>query len=75
MWSDFWRRHRGECIGVACGFILGIVYLVSGFWDMLIFAFIVFVGFLIGRRLNRGELSIDFERLWQWLTERWRPFR
>jgi len=75
MWNELWEKHRGKCIGAACGIFFGLVYLFFGFWDMLIFAFIVFIGYYLGNKLDRGERPLGIEELWRWLTERWRMFR
>ncbi|MEO3944395.1 DUF2273 domain-containing protein [Gorillibacterium sp. CAU 1737] len=75
MWRELWERHSGKLIGSACGLVLGIVYLIAGFWDMLIFAFLVYIGYYVGRKLDRREPLFEREELLQWLTERWRMFR
>ncbi|MBO9609044.1 MAG: DUF2273 domain-containing protein [Paenibacillaceae bacterium] len=76
MWNELWERHRGKTIGVAGGILFGLLYLIVGFWDMLIFAFIVFIGYHIGRKLDRKEsLLEDAEQLWRRLSEKWRMFR
>lgn len=75
MWNDLLENHRGKLIGAASGFFLGILYLIVGFWDMLIFAFIVFIGYYMGKKLDRGQPLLQFESFWRWLTERWRMFR
>ncbi|WP_058303720.1 DUF2273 domain-containing protein [Gorillibacterium timonense] len=75
MWRELWEKHSGKLIGTASGLILGIVYLIAGFWDMLIFAFLVFIGYYVGRKLDRREPLFEREELLQWLTERWRMFR
>lgn len=75
MWREIWEKHSGKLIGAACGAVLGIVYLIAGFWDMLIFAFLVFIGYYVGRKLDRREPLFEREELVQWLTERWRMFR
>lgn len=76
MWNELWERHRGKTVGAAGGVLLGLLYLIVGFWDMLIFAFIVFIGYHIGRKLDRKEsLLEDAEQLWRRLSEKWRMFR
>lgn len=49
MWKELWQEHRGAMIGVMAGLLLGFVYLLAGFWHMLMFAAIVFISFLIGK--------------------------
>lgn len=75
MWNELWEKHRGKCIGAASGVFFGFIYLIWGFWDMLIFAFIVFIGYYVGKKLDRGERMLEVDELWQWLTERWKMFR
>lgn len=75
MWMELWENHKGKILGAAFGFFLGILYLIVGFWDMLIFAFIVFIGYYMGKKLDQGERLIHVEVLWRWLSERWKMFR
>ena len=75
MWNELWASHRGTCIGVASGVFFGLIYLIFGFWDMLIFAFIVYTGYAIGKQLDRGELSSKQESFFRWLNDRWRMFK
>jgi len=78
MWNELWERHRGLLIGVASGLFLGIIYLISGFWDMLIVAFIVSIGVYVGCRFDAGRLSLNAD---EWLdklsrlADRWKWFR
>jgi uncharacterized membrane protein len=75
MWKELWDRHRGATLGMACGIFLGFIYLFFGFWDMLIFAFISFLGYYFGARADRNEPLFLFEDTWEWLTDRWKMFR
>jgi uncharacterized membrane protein len=75
MWRELWEFHKGKCAGLIAGVVLGIIYLVVGFWDMLIFAFIVFIGYYVGKRLDQGLPFPDVAELWRRLSERWRMFR
>jgi uncharacterized membrane protein len=75
MWNELWEQHRGKVIGVAMGFVLGFIYLICGFWDMLVFAFIVIVGFYIGKKIDRGEEILPIEDIWRNVTQKWRRFR
>lgn len=72
---QIWEKHRGKCLGAAYGFFLGILYLIVGFWDMLIFAFIVYIGYYMGKKRDDGERLFDWAGLWRWLSERWNLFR
>jgi uncharacterized membrane protein len=75
MWNELWEHHRGKCIGAAAGVGLGFIYLICGFWDMLIFAFIVVVGYYIGTKLDRKEEILPpVEDIWRNVTQKWRRF-
>jgi uncharacterized membrane protein len=75
MWNELWESHRGKVIGVAAGVFFGFIYLFFGFWDMLIFGFIVLLGFYIGSKLDRKESFVMLEDIWRYLTQKWRMFR
>ncbi|MNI05176.1 hypothetical protein D3C73_581220 [compost metagenome] len=75
MWNELWEQHRGKLIGAAAGVVLGFIYLICGFWDMLIFAFIVTVGYYIGTKIDRKEEILSIEDIWRNLTQKWRRFR
>lgn len=75
MWRNLWQQHTGKCAGTAAGLFFGIVYLIVGFWDMLFLALLVFVGFQVGKRIDRGEPGPNFSRILDWLNNRWRMFR
>lgn len=75
MWNELWEHHRGKCLGAAAGIFLGLLYLIVGLWDALIFAFIVFIGYYMGKKLDQGERLLDVEDVRRWLSERWRMFR
>lgn len=71
-----WESHRGRIVGSIAGVLFGIIYLVSGFWDMLFFALVVFIGYTFGKRkdLHQGFL-VPMREAMQWLSERWRLFK
>lgn len=75
MWNELWESHRGKVIGVASGVFFGFIYLFFGFWDMLIFGFIVLLGFYVGNKLDRKESFVILEDIWRYLTQKWRMFR
>lgn len=78
-----WRALRealnsergGRLKGLLAGLFLGFLYLFIGFWDMLMFAIIVGIAYLIGYIRDRGRLPFDLSPLAEWLTERWRGFK
>jgi uncharacterized membrane protein len=71
MWNEVWKQHKGKVIGAGAGLFLGFIYLFFGFWDMLIFAFIVTVGCYIGGKLDRKEKFPSLEDIWRYLTQKW----
>jgi uncharacterized membrane protein len=71
MWHELWEHHKGKVIGAGAGLFLGFIYLLFGFWDMLIFAFIVTVGCYIGGKLDRKEKFPSLEDIWRYLTQKW----
>ncbi|HAF97465.1 DUF2273 domain-containing protein [Paenibacillus lactis] len=75
-WKEIWESHRGRIFGVAGGLVCGLIYLLSGFWDMLFFALVVFIGYTFGKRkdLNQGSI-FHFQEWGRWLSERCRPFK
>lgn len=75
MWNELWNNHKGKTIGVVCGFLLAVIYLFFGFWDMLVFGFIILVGFYIGQKLDAGERIVDLEPVYRWITDRWSMFK
>ncbi|MDD9267521.1 DUF2273 domain-containing protein [Paenibacillus sp. GCM10023248] len=75
MWNELWESHRGKVVGVAAGIFFGFIYLFFGFWDMLIFGFIVLVGFYVGNKVDRKESFVMLEDIWRYLTQKWRMFR
>ncbi|UFJ43282.1 DUF2273 domain-containing protein [Brevibacillus humidisoli] len=48
-------EHKGKCLGVAAGFFFGLIYLIVGFWDTLVFIVLVSTGYYIGRKLDQKE--------------------
>jgi uncharacterized membrane protein len=49
------REHKGKITGVAAGLLFGIIYLLVGFWDTLVFVVFVGTGYYIGRKLDHNE--------------------
>lgn len=67
-----WVREGrvGRSIGFACGIMLGVLYLIFGFWDTLVFAFIVFVGYQLGLKSDNREKWLDISAVIRWFSER-----
>ncbi|WP_276351937.1 DUF2273 domain-containing protein [Cohnella caldifontis] len=72
MWKAWWDAYGGRTCGVAAGLFFGLVYLLCGFWDMLFVALLVGIGFWAGKHKDekRGPL-FPWERLTDWMTDRW----
>lgn len=75
MWMELWQQYKGRIIGLVSGIFLGLVYLFSGFWDMLIVAFIVFIGYLFGKKSDEKQTWPSITQWWQWIMDRWRMLR
>lgn len=75
MWKDVWENHKGKTLGLFIGFLLAIVYLGFGFWDMLVFGFVILVGFYVGMKIDKKEPVFDWGPLYRWMTERFRMFK
>ena len=79
MWDNLWQAlrgtHGGKIIGVIIGVSLGCIYLFAGFWDMLFFAIIVYIGYYIGSMIDRGRPPFYWQLFYEWLTDRWRGFK
>ncbi|KGE17965.1 DUF2273 domain-containing protein [Paenibacillus wynnii] len=75
-WKEVWGSHGGRIAGVAFGIFLGLIYLLSGFWDMLFFALVVFIGYTLGKRKDHAQAPLfQWQEFVQWLSGRWRPFK
>jgi len=68
----FTGERRGRNTGIAIGLFLGFLYLIAGFWDMLIFAIIVGIALAAGIAYDRG---VDWRAIGEWLADRWRGFK
>lgn len=68
-----WARagRAGRIAGTAAGILLGIVYLIWGFWDMLAFALIALTGYVLGLKNDNGEKWLDKNAIVRWFTDRW----
>ncbi|MRN53553.1 DUF2273 domain-containing protein [Paenibacillus monticola] len=75
-WKELWGSHGGRIVGVSSGIVLGLIYLISGFWDMLFFALVVFIGYTLGNRKDKAQAPlVQWRELITRLSERWRPFK
>ncbi len=75
-WKELWGSHGGRIAGVTFGIVLGLIYLISGFWDMLFFALVVFIGYTLGNRKDKAQAPLfQWRELVARLSDRWRPFK
>ncbi|MDP4096738.1 DUF2273 domain-containing protein [Paenibacillus sp. P96] len=75
-WKEIYMEYKGRILGIAGGIGLGIVYLVSGFVDTLIFALLVFIGYTLGKRIDaKLDVFQPLEKLGEWIFNRKRPFK
>jgi uncharacterized membrane protein len=75
MLDEIWERYKGTCLGTVGGIFFGIVYLIFGFWDMLVFAAVVLIGYTAGKKADRNEPWVDFDKWRKLFSEKWRLFR
>ncbi|CAH1217887.1 MULTISPECIES: DUF2273 domain-containing protein [Paenibacillus] len=76
LWREIWDNYKGRILGIVGGIFFGFLYVWIGFWDMLFFALLVFVGYTLGRRSDsKLEFHIPWREWGQWLGDRWRPFK
>ncbi|GGA22423.1 DUF2273 domain-containing protein [Paenibacillus physcomitrellae] len=75
-WKELWTSYKGRLLGVAAAVFLIIIYLISGFWNMMFCALILFIGYTAGKYkdLDQGSL-IPWKEIRDWLFSKWRPFR
>lgn len=75
MWNELWEHHRGKLIGAIAGVFLGFLYLFFGFWDTLIFAFILVLGYYIGNKVDKKEDIVPYQDIMNYLSQKWKMFR
>lgn len=76
MWKQLWETYGGRAAGVAAGLFFGFLYMFVGFWNMLFFALLVWIGYLVGKHKDTGSGPLfPWQRIAEWVTDRFRPFR
>ncbi|MGC5324419.1 DUF2273 domain-containing protein [Brevibacillus sp. SYSU BS000544] len=64
MWWEILNEHKGKAIGVAAGLFFGIIYLLVGFWDTIVFIVFVSTGLYFGKKFdNREDLLEILDRI------------
>ena len=68
-----WARggRVGRIVGTAAGIVLGFIYLIWGFWDMLAFALIAFAGYTLGLKSDNREKWVDRNAIARWFSDKW----
>jgi len=54
-----WNEHPGKCLGTLFGVLLGLLYLLFGFWRMLVVALLILGGYYIGKKADEKERLRD----------------
>ena len=53
--EEIWQVHSGKIVGIATGFILGILIITIGFFSTLFVLICTVAGFVIGKRIDQKE--------------------
>ena len=72
IFSIIWAQYSGRITCTMLAFFIGIVYLIAGFWKMLIFSSLVIAGYFIGQYIDRKESwkdTIDKVFLKRWVDK------
>jgi len=55
LFEEIWQQHSGKIVGVALGFILGVLIICFGFFRTLFVMLCVAAGFVVGKRIDEKE--------------------
>lgn len=55
LFEELWNQHRGKLLGTLFGFWLGVLFLMVGFWRMLIVALLIMCGYYFGKKVDEKE--------------------
>ncbi|KUO50554.1 MAG: hypothetical protein APF76_07860 [Desulfitibacter sp. BRH_c19] len=58
--TDAVTLHRGKLIGATIGLVFGLCTIFFGFWKALFLGVCIYVGYFVGRRMDKNE---DFKEL------------
>jgi len=53
--SYLWQNHRGALVGALTGLVVGLLFLVLGFWKTMLIIILVGLGYVIGGRYDQGD--------------------
>lgn len=56
---EIWQHHSGKIVGVALGFILGVLIITFGFFRTLFVLLCVIAGYIVGARIDEKEDIMD----------------
>ncbi len=57
--EEIWQHHSGKIVGVAIGFILGVLVITFGFFQTLFVLLCVIAGYIVGKRIDEKEDIMD----------------
>jgi uncharacterized membrane protein len=57
--ASWMRENPGKTVGVAIGFIVGVLLFAVGWWKTLIILILVLVGYIIGKSRDENISVID----------------
>ena len=60
IFNDLWENSRWRVIGVISGLVIGILFLLLGFFQTIFLLICVGLGFFIGNKLDKKEDLMDF---------------
>jgi uncharacterized membrane protein len=55
-----WDNHRGKVVGLALGLVVGLFFILVGFWKTLLVVICVIGGYFLGKRIDEGGNSGDW---------------
>lgn len=56
---EIWQLHSGKVVGIAAGFIIGILIITLGFFNTLFVMLCTVIGFIVGKRIDQKEDLMD----------------
>ncbi len=57
--AEWIRENPGTTVGVACGFLVGILLFTIGWWKTLIVIVLVLAGYVIGKSRDENVSLVD----------------
>lgn len=75
MVHEIWEKHKGKILGIICGVFLSIMYIISGFWDMMMCVLLLLIGYYFGKKSDLNEPWFELSKLVSWLKGKWDVYR